>query len=142
MVDMEKPKMIIFDYGQTLVTEKPFDGLKGTKAVLSQATENTSTVAAEEIQALADELNKEIGRYGVDYEKQNMLEMHNHIFQKYLYEYFGIELTKSPEEIERIFENAASDAEPTKNIGEFLKFLMKENIRTSVISNISLVEIC
>ena len=33
---MNRPKMIIFDYGQTLVTEKPFDGLKGTRAVLSK----------------------------------------------------------------------------------------------------------
>lgn len=134
---MNMPKMIIFDYGQTLVTEKPFDGLKGTKNVLSRATDNTSTVSAEEIQALANELNKDIGRYGVDFENQNMLEMHNHIFQRYLYEYFGIELTKSPEEVERIFENAASDAEPTENIGKLLKLLEKESIRTSVISNIS-----
>ena len=134
---MNIPKMIIFDYGQTLVTEKPFDGLKGTKDVLSRATDNTCTVSAEEIQALANELNKEIGRYGVDFGKQNMLEIHNHVFQRYLYEYFDIELTKSPEEVERIFENAASVAEPTNNIEEFLKFLENENIRTSVISNIS-----
>lgn len=31
---MKKPKMILFDYGQTLVNEQAFDGVKGTEAVL------------------------------------------------------------------------------------------------------------
>lgn len=134
---MNKPKMIIFDYGQTLVNEKPFDALNGTKAVLREAAKNLNCVSAEEIQKLADELNKEVGRYGIEFEKQSVLEIHNHIFQNYLYEYFGIELTKSQAEVERIFENAASVGEATKNVTEFLKFLKGMNIRTSVISNIS-----
>lgn len=134
---MKKPKMIIFDYGQTLVNEKPFDGLKGTKAVLEKAANNPNNVSAEEVQALADELNKDIGRLGVNFEKQNELEIHNHIFQNYLYEYLGIELTKYPEEVEAIFENAASTAKPTNNIEKLLEFLDEVNIRTSVISNIS-----
>lgn len=134
---MNKPKMIIFDYGQTLVNEKPFSGLKGTKAVLEQGAKNPNNVSAEEVQALADELSKDIGKYGVSFEKQSVLEIHNHIFQNYLYEYFEIELTKPAEEIERIFENAASSGEPTENIAEFLRFLEEINIRTAVISNIS-----
>ena len=32
--------MILFDYGQTLINEKPFDGVKGTEAVLKYATAN------------------------------------------------------------------------------------------------------
>lgn len=35
---MEKPKMVLFDYGQTLVAEQKFDGVKGTEAVLQYAT--------------------------------------------------------------------------------------------------------
>lgn len=134
---MNRPKMIIFDYGQTLVNEKSFDGLKGTRAVLREATRNLNNISAEEIQALANKLNKEIGRYGTEIEEQPVLEIHNHVFQNYLYEYFGIELTKSASEVEQIFENAASDAEPTKNIIEFLQFLEDSQIRTSVISNTS-----
>ena len=117
---MNKPRMIIFDYGQTLVDEKTFDGLKGTEAVLREATNNFDYASVKEIQSLATELNEEIGRYGEDYNKYTSLEVHNHVFQKYLYEYFGIELTKSPEEVERIFAHAAISAEPTKNIEEFL----------------------
>lgn len=34
---MRKPKMILFDYGQTLVKERKFDGIAGTEAVLRYA---------------------------------------------------------------------------------------------------------
>lgn len=129
--------MIIFDYGQTLVDEEPFNGIKGTKAVLCEAANNPNNITAEEIQEMANELNREIGRYGTNFEKQSLFEVHNHVFQKYLYEYFGIELTKSPEEVERIFEESASAAEPTKNINDFLCFLDNKKIRAGVISNIS-----
>lgn len=30
--------MILFDYGQTLIAEQRFDGIKGTAAVLQHAT--------------------------------------------------------------------------------------------------------
>ena len=58
---MNRPKMIIFDYGQTLVNEKSFDGLKGTRAVLREATRNLNNISAEEIQAMANKLYEEIG---------------------------------------------------------------------------------
>ena len=134
---MKKPKMIIFDYGQTLVNESSFDALEGTKAVLHEAVNNPNDVTAESIQNLAIELNKDIGRYGEEFEKHSVLEVHNHTFQKYLYEYFDIELTKSHEEVERIFKSAAFTVEPTKNIEDVLLYLKKNEIRTSVISNIS-----
>ena len=35
---LKKPKMILFDYGQTLVNAQLFDGVKGTEAVLGFAT--------------------------------------------------------------------------------------------------------
>lgn len=131
---MNKPKMVIFDYGQTLVNEKIFDPLRGTMSVLSEACNNPNNVSAEEVQALANQLNEEIRRCGSE---QTYIEVHNHLFQNYLYEYFGIQFTKSATEIEHIFENAACIAEPTKNIAKFLQFLDGENIRSSVISNIS-----
>lgn len=129
--------MVLFDYGQTLINEKMFDPLKGTEAVLKEAIINPNNVSAEEVQALANQLNKEIGRYGVDFSNQTFLEVHNHIFQNYLYEYFNIQFEKPATEIEGIFKNAAWSAEPTKNISSFLQVLENKNIRTGVISNIS-----
>lgn len=130
---MNIPKMIIFDYGQTLVDEKSFDVLKGTEAVLRHATNNPYNVSSEEVSALSNELFEETVRY----KNLSILEVHTHLFQNYLYEYFGIQFTKSPKEIESIFENAASTAEPTKGIEVFLQFLYRKGIRSSVISNIS-----
>lgn len=137
---MKKPKMIIFDYGQTLVNETSFDVLEGTKAVLSEASNNPNNIPVEVVQNLATDLNKDIGRYGSEFEKHSLLEVHNRIFQRYLYEYFDIELTKSPEEVERIFKNAALTMEPTKGIKVFLQYLKNSGIRTSVISNTSFSE--
>lgn len=134
---MNKPKMIMFDYGQTLVDIKFFDPLNGTRAVLKQASYNPENVSAEEVQALADELGEDMGRAGQCAGKESLLEVHNFVFQNYLYEYFGIEINKSSKEVEKIFEDAAFKGEKTKNIEEFLKFLDSIDIRTAVISNIT-----
>jgi ADP-ribose pyrophosphatase YjhB (NUDIX family) len=37
---MKTPRMVLFDYGQTLIAEQKFDGGKGTEAVLRYATRN------------------------------------------------------------------------------------------------------
>ena len=95
---MRKPKMILFDYGQTLVNEKIFDGVKGTEAVLKYATKNKYNKTAEELQAYANELNKELGRF--DPEKRHLfqVEVPNRMFSKYLYESQGVEIHLSSEE--------------------------------------------
>ena len=41
---MQKPKMILFDYGQTLVNEAKFDGVRGTEAVMKHAVHNLSLI--------------------------------------------------------------------------------------------------
>jgi putative hydrolase of the HAD superfamily len=125
--------MIIFDYGQTLINELSFDVRKGTEAVLKNAANNPHNVSIEDVYALSKELFEEIGKYRTQFP----LEVHNHIFQKSLYDYLNIELTKSPEEVERIFVNAATIAESTKGIEMFLQSIDMMGIRSSVISNIS-----
>ena len=134
---MNKPKMIVFDYGQTLVQEERFDGVNGTKAVLSKCFSDTHEITAEEIQVFANELNQDIGRFDPDNRDLCMIEVHNYPFQNYLYEYFGLSRTVSPLELETIFWDAASPGKPTMHINELLSFLNRSNIRSSVISNIS-----
>lgn len=63
---MGSPKMILFDYGQTLVNERKFDGIRGTEAVLKYAIKNKYNRTAEEVQAAADTINHEIGRFDPD----------------------------------------------------------------------------
>jgi len=63
---MNRPEWILFDYGQTLGDEAPFDGLAGTRALLAHA-DNPNHVSAEEVQARAAELNRAIGRFEPDF---------------------------------------------------------------------------
>lgn len=133
---MKKPKMILFDYGQTLANET-FDGLRGTKAVLQYAVVNKYHRTAEQVQAEADAINRELGRFDPMRRHLFQVEVPNHMFTKYLYESQGIELSLSAEEIDRVFWNAATLAKPTEGIVEFLEFLHGKNIRTAVISNIT-----
>ena len=134
---MNKPKMIMFDYGQTLIREAKFNGVRGTEAVLKYAVKNKYNKSATEVQAYADELNKEIGRF--DRTKIHLFqhEVPNHMFTKYLYESQGIEVSLTPEEIDDVFWNAAAPGTPTDGISQFLSFLKQNDIRTAVISNIS-----
>ncbi|MCH5323880.1 MAG: HAD family hydrolase [Eubacterium sp.] len=135
---MNKPEMILFDWGNTLATGG-FDGVAGTRAVLN-SSHNPNNVTAEEVQAFADKINRECGReYGYNV-KELTAEIHNHPFQRYLYEYFGVEFDISQDEVEEIFWSNANPVHNTEGIEEFLRFLKSENIRTGVISNISFTE--
>lgn len=134
---MKTPKMILFDYGQTLINEGKFNGVKGTEAVLQYATRNKYNKTAEEIQELANSLNRELERFDPLRRHLFQVEIPNHMFTSYLYESQGIELPLSSEEIDRIFWNAAAPGTPTEGIQEFLAYLKQRGIRTGVISNIS-----
>lgn len=134
---MKTPKMILFDYGQTLVAEQKFDGVKGTEAVLQYATKNKYHLSAEQVQARANEINQELGRF--DPEKRHLFEIEvpNIMFAPYLYESQGIEIGLSSSEIDTVFWNAASPGAPTEGIEDFLEYLREKGIRTGVISNIT-----
>lgn len=134
---MKRPKMIMFDYGQTLVTEDRFDGEAGNKAILKLAKKNPYQVAAKKLQEFANELNRDIGRYHPDVRQSTHIEVHNHLFQNYLYEYFGLEFDLTAQELEKIFWDHAAARKPTGNIEEMLEYLQDTGIRTAVISNIS-----
>ena len=133
----EKPKMILFDYGQTLINQARFDGVKGTEAVLKHAVRNKYNRTAEQVQAAADEINRELGRFDPLNRHLFQVEVPNHMFTAYLYASQGIEIPLTPEEIDRIFWDAAAPGVPTDGIGDFLAFLDQCGIRTGVISNIS-----
>lgn len=135
---MKQPKMIIFDYGQTLVDEEIFDGVKGTEAVLEHAITNKYNLSAEQVQEEAQKINTEIGRFNPNiHPKDADLEVHNRVFSKYLYESLGIKLDIDFDMIDRIFWDNASPGKPTDGIEEFLDYLNDEGIRTVVLSNIS-----
>ena len=134
---MKKPKMILFDYGQTIVNQAKFDGVKGSAEILKHASANKYNLSAEQLQAKANELNKELGRFDPKNRYKNQIEVPNHMFTAYLYESLGIKLDLSSDEIDTVFWDAAAPGKPTEGIEEFLEYLDKAGIRSGVISNIS-----
>lgn len=131
---MRKPKMILFDYGQTLANQKQFDGIAGTKAVMKYATKNKYNHTAEDVMAAVDAINMEIADA-----KQHLvqIEVPNHMFTAYLYQSLGIEISLTAQDIDRVFWNAASPGVPSDGIEDFLVFLKEQGIRTGVITNIT-----
>lgn len=134
---MQKPKMILFDYGQTLVNEAKFDGVRGTEAVMKHAVHNKYNLTPQDVQNEADRINKELGRFDSATRHLLQVEVPNHMFTLYLYESLGIKLALTHEEIDRIFWNAAAPGTPTGGIEDFLAYLKRERVRTGVISNIA-----
>lgn len=128
--------MILFDYGQTLGDEG-FCGIKGTEAVLQYATENKYHLTPQQVQAKAEAINEELGRFDPIKKYQMQTEIPNYMFTSYLYESLGIQLSLSSKEIDQVFWDAAAPAVPTEGIEEFLDFLHQQGIRTGVISNIT-----
>lgn len=111
--------MILFDYGQTLVNKKKFDGIAGTRAVLQYVTKNKYNRTAEEVQAAAEVINVELGRFDPKRRHLNQIEVPNHMFTAFLYQSMGIELSLAPQEIDRTFWNAASPGVPKKGLRRF-----------------------
>lgn len=134
---LKKPEMILFDYGQTLIAEETYNGLSGTEALMKYAVSNPHGYTAEDVNAEADRLNREIGRGDMKTRHLFQIEVPNRIFSAFLYGSMGIKLSLTADEIDRIFWDAASPGAPTDGIEDFLDFLARESIRTGVISNIS-----
>lgn len=133
---MQRPKMILFDYGQTLVKEV-FDGIRGTEAVLRYAVKNKYHMTAAQVQAEAEAVNRELGRSDPYRRHLFQIEVPNHMFTAYLYQSLGIELSLGAEQIDKVFWDAAAPGTVTDGIEAFLTFLYQDGFRTGVISNIS-----
>lgn len=134
---MRKPKMILFDYGQTLISEGKYDGLKGTEAVMKYAVKNERNLTPAQVQEEADKANDEIGR--LDFSKRHLfqVEVPNDIFSNYLYESLGIQIDLEADEMDKVFWDASSPGTAIEGVQEFLDYLETEGIRTGVVSNIS-----
>lgn len=131
------PKMLLFDYGQTLINQAKFDGIKGTQAVLQYATRNKYNRTAAQVQAEADAINRELGRADKSTRHPFQVEVPNHMFTSYLYTSQGIELSIDADAVDRVFWDAASPGRATEGIGRFLQYLARTGIRTGVVSNLA-----
>lgn len=129
---MVYPEMIIFDYGHTLLYEPDFDTLRGEEALMKYVKSSKNNYTAEEINDFSQKLYKEIKEV-----RDIGYELHEWQFQKFIYEYLGIELSISLPEAERIFWDSTSPGDIMPNADKMIDYINSRNIRSAVISNIS-----
>lgn len=125
------PKMIIFDYGQTLLYEPDFDTLRAEKELFKYIKTNKYGITAEEVNDFTQKVFAEVG-----VARTNGLEIHERQFQRFVYEYLGIEFSISYEEAEPIFWNAVSIGAVMPNADKMIDYINAKGIRSGVISNI------
>ena len=129
---MKLPKMILFDYGHTLGYEEGFDGVKGNTALMKHVVKNRFNKSAEEVQALAMELTKEIHRH-----TNHAIEIHWNLFDRLFYDRLGIELDLPISETDKIFWDNAAPAVIMPDTDKMIDYINSRGIRSGVISNIS-----
>ncbi len=130
----QKPKMILFDYGGTLLCEPGWDMLRGEKALFEHVTANPHHYTPEELSSWERNYFRSlqpVRDFGSEPTEIQMLRLK--------YELHGIKLGISYEEAEFIFwdHTAPMTAECLlPDVCELLSFLNENGIRTGVISNI------
>lgn len=129
---MNYPKMILFDYGNTLLYEPGWDFDKGTAQLLNFITKNPNNYTLEDVkkaeQVLLGTHVENIRKMGYDICGQN--------YHRALYEYLGISFSLTPLEMETVFWDGASAGAVMPNADKMLDYLNEAGIRSAVISNV------
>ncbi len=128
---MKKPKMIMFDYGQTLVWESPYDLEKTFADILAASLTHPRGVTP---QSLAQDFRSLRAKLSIT-PKSNQEPSIRCLF-RYMAESAHLEFDASYTEIEEMFWKGAVEFGPTPGIGDFLDFLEENDIRKAVISNL------
>lgn len=129
---MNYPKMIIFDYGHTLLYEPGWDSARGNEALLKYAVKNPNNCTLEDVTKGAElifgEHIENVRRSGYDIGGQ--------VGDRVLYEYLGIEFSLTPLETETIFWDNASVGAVMPGADKMLDHINMKGIRSAVISNL------
>jgi putative hydrolase of the HAD superfamily len=128
---MKKPKMILFDYGHTLLYEPGFDFLRGEEALLEYVTSNKRGLTPREVSDFSQTLFERISVV-----REMGLEFHQWQFMRFLYEYLEIELSIPVPEAESVFWYNVSAGTVMPYAAEMLDAVNAHGIRSGVISNI------
>lgn len=128
---MNKPEMIIFDYGHTLLYQPNHNTSNGSKALYSYIKENPRNISFEEFDKTIIEIFAKIKA-----ERGPLLEIHEYAFLKLALEYMNISLSVPFEEAEQIIWNGISEGGVMPYAAEMLDYLDSVGIRTAVISNL------
>lgn len=129
---MKFPKMIIFDYGHTLLYEPEWDPVKGNEELLKYAVKNPYNCTLDDVRRGAELI------FGEHIENIRKIgyEVCGQAADKTLYEYLGIEFSLTPREMETVFWNGASAGAVMPGADKMLDYINSNGIRSAVISNI------
>ncbi len=130
---MHLPKMILFDFGHTLLYEPAFDQPAGFRAVLEHCTDNPRRVTPED---LSEGYTQALGRL-VEASRASDCDFQDMASKRLLYESRELRFSLDDMSLERLFWDAASPAFPMPGIGELLRDLYRRGIRTGVVSNMN-----
>lgn len=128
-MSIQKPKMILFDYGHTLLYEMGHNAEKGNKAIYQYIKSNPKNISFQEFNKIVNSTFKKINECG------NGIDICEKNFLRLVYGYMNIELSVSLEEAESIIWNGVSECDIMPNANKILDYLNKNDIRSGVISN-------
>ncbi len=127
---MNKPRAVLFDYGDTILQIAFTDWLKADKYLLDH-TVNETALTPEELQEIANRINREFDPK----RNESMIEQNVLTFYRFLCDLAGITLSISLEEAAQMSWDSAYTMLPEDGISEVLDTLEKHRILTGIISN-------
>ena len=131
------PKIILFDYGQTLIHETRWDPLSGAQVLLDCAWKNPQSVTPEALAQLLEAIKQDIlQEFGAASRSQQPLEIPAAAIHGYAFQKLGLEYSLSLEELEWRYWDAAVPAEPAEHIELLLDELNGQGIAVGVVSNL------
>ncbi|MBQ3708320.1 MAG: HAD family hydrolase [Clostridia bacterium] len=128
---MRRPRMILFDYGHTLLYEPDWNAERGDRALLAYAVKNPKNCGVEEIRREVAQVFGEIERVRdvMGYDISCV------VGDRLVYEHLGIEFSLTPHEQETVFWTAACPGAIMPGADRLLDVLAEAGIRTAVLSN-------
>lgn len=129
---MKTPKMIVFDYGHTLLYEPGWDSNRGRMELLKYMTKKPNNYTIEDIRQAVGLI---FGEH-VENARKIGYDISGQICNRTLFEYLGIEFSLTPNEMEKVFWHGASAGAVMPGVDKMLGYLHKKGIRSGVISNL------
>ena len=129
---MRYPKMILFDYGHTLLYEPDWDSVRGNAELLKYAIKNPNNCTLKDVRKAAELI---FGKH-IESVRKIGYDISGQVGDKVLYEYLGIEFSLTPLEMETVFWNGASMGAIMPCADKMLDYINKNGIRSAVISNL------
>ncbi len=128
--NMRRPKGILFDLGDTLLTYEGMDPLSGTEHVL-QFAENPRGLSARDVQDLVAELWEDLEAR----RDASMLELRSDWVHRLVYEAHGITFSLSQEEVELEFFKTSMKFTREPEIESTLQALTRMELPMAIVSN-------